>query len=409
MKIEKNSKGQFFSIITVLMILPLVALSVTFGEAMEGYGSDIGEQIRLKSSYYHYNSLERDLERTSKKIGERSLLSAISHVVENGEGLNSSSKALEELFVNGSINGEDHRLMNGTGIDYWMESIEEISSKRGYNVSLSWENPDVRMYSPKTVSFKFNYSLTVEESNGLFKLEKEDSKPNKASVLGFEDPLVVLGTGGRYATTFEMCDFEYATKQIASGTGNNSWASGKSVVITDGDNLGDVENPGDKILITNDSTTESSINNFAGAVTDFSVEDSTVDVPYVVDNDLDLQEIRDASRTVVDGNLSEAWEIENLYKMWSKTCYIPNKNAPDFLDRLENEPGRTSQNGLIVALNKGELEKEDVEVENRPNLAHIYFSEENVNDCKVKGMPESFKIDEEDSTNIVSETLKFDC
>ncbi len=403
---KTKEKGQFFSIITILMVLPLVVLSVSFGETMGGYGTDVGEQVRLKSGYYYYRSMEEDLERVSQKVGHRAVLSAISYTVETGQGLGSSQEVLEELFVDGSINGESHPLMNRSGIDGWVDSIGDVSSERGYNVDLERQRPDIDMYDPFTISFSFDYSLTMEDSGGLFSISKEDSRPNTVSIDGIEDPIVVLGTGGRYSTTFRRCGFDSAVEEIDHGTGNNSWGHGITVVRPQG--ICGVDNSGDRVAVVEDATEEVDCLNEFSAVVAGTAEDDHIDVPYV--SGVDIDGVPNSTRVVVDGYRGEVWDIENLYMMWSETCYIPGTDSPSFMDRLENNLSSSSSYGLNVLINKGDLQREGLDVKDRSNLAHIYFSEEDVIDCRVKGMPESFRIDPDGSKDIgLDSSLQFDC
>ncbi len=377
---------------TVLVVLPLVTLSLTFGEAMGGYGRDIGEQVRLKSGYPFYHSLEEDLERASEIIGSRATLSVLNHVLESGDGLNSSRETLEELFMDGTIDGDPQPIMAETGIDVWFESVEKISKERGYNLNLSEKKPDVEMNDPYEVSFLINYSMDLEDSGGLFRLSKERSISKPVTVEGMEDPLIMLGTGGRFSTTVQRCPFDYLTRKIAGGTGNNSWTVGDSVVVIDQEDMEDITNPGEKILFTENTDMEDEINSFAGAATSFPVDDE-IHVPYVVDENLILEEVEDGTRVVVEGYEGEVWDIDNLHSAWRETCYFPG-DAPDFLRRLENDLKARSEQGLNVFVRKGDLEAHGLEVKDRPNLAHIYFSEENVKKYRVKGMPESFKVSE---------------
>ncbi|MFP4151109.1 MAG: hypothetical protein ACLFSS_03800 [Candidatus Aenigmatarchaeota archaeon] len=404
MNLFLKDSGQFFSIISVVMVLPLVALSITFGEAMSGYGANIGEHVRLKSGYYYYNSLEEDLGRASEIIGERALISAINHTVETGEGLDSSEEVLRELFVNGTIDGKTATLMNNTGIDGWFGEVEKISRERGYVLELSKEEPDMRMPSPYRVSFNMNYSMDLEDEGGLFSLKKSRYRENLVSVEGLEDPVVTLGTGGKFSLPVESCGFDPSAEKIGEGIGNNSWGYGEAVVL---ENEGDVEDENDKVLIIEDLEDDSSANDFAGAVVEKDLEDDEVNVPYVTG--VDGSGTTNGTRVVVEGDFGEAWNIESLHTAWDESCYFP-VEAPDFLQRLENDLEVRSGTGIGVFLKKGEMDKAGLEVEDRSNLAHIYFSEEDTKDCKVKGMPESFKVDEGSAGKFgIDETLRFEC
>ncbi|MFP4116756.1 MAG: hypothetical protein ACLFTY_01945 [Candidatus Aenigmatarchaeota archaeon] len=407
MNLFVKDSGQFFSLITVLMALPLVALSITFGGAMSGYGGGIGEQVRLKSAYYYYHSLEDDLGRASEITGERAVVSAINHTVETGEGLNSSQKVLKELFVNGAINGEPAVLMDSTGIDEWFDEVEEISKKRGYILELSREEPDVDVPDPFDLSFNVNYSMELEDENGLFDLKKDRYRKNFVSVEGFEDPVVTVGTGGRFSLPVERCGFDPSGEKLAEGSGNNSWGYGEAAVVQNEEDIETVENKDDKVLVIQNLTDDSSANDFAGVVVEGSLADDEVIVPYVTD--VEVGEITNGTRVVVEGEEGEVWSMDKIYRAWDKSCYFP-REGPDFLQRLEYNLSGKSNHGIGVFLKKGELESYGVEVDDRPNLAHIYFKDEKVEQCNVKGMSESFKVSAENVAELgLNSTVTYGC
>lgn len=392
MSFGKNS-GQFFSLITVIMIIPLVALSVTFTQSMSGYGEEIGELVKLKSSYYYYHSVDQDLLRAGEIVGKRSLVAALNHVVEGGEGLNSSKDTLEELFKNGSINSTSENVMNRSTIYDWLNRTEEISRKRGYILDFGLEKLKIGMESPFKVNFKLNYSLRLSDRNHLFALDRNLSKNSPVSIQGLEDPLVTLRTEGKLSYQIEEIDPDYFVDMKASGNGNNSWSAGESIVLPSNETtIEGVEEPSEKILVTETNVSKSIMNNFAGVVLRDYAEMSDFDRPYVVNVADEFPNIKNHTRIVVEGNESRVWEIENLYSTWKRSKYFGGF-GPSFMDRLENNL-TGSGHGMGVFIKKEDLEDSSLNVKDRPNLAHIYFSDETVDNYRVKGMPSSFKVNE---------------
>lgn len=394
MSFGKNS-GQFFSVMTIIMILPLLALAGTFSRSLSGYGKEIGSLVRLKSAYYYYNSVDQDLLRAGEIVGKRSVVAALNWVIENGKGFNSSEETLRELFESGTVNGTEQSIMNRSTIYHWLNTTEDISRERGYrlDLNLSFDENNIGMASPWKLRFDLNYSLELSDKRNLFNLRRNLSKRATAPVTGLEDPLVTLRTGGKVIYPIKKVPFNYFTKELATGEGNNSWAAGKSVVVNATTSV-DVPNPDEKILVVNQ--TVSGMDNFAGVVVKEDAAISGFSKPYVEDIGNDFYNISNHTRIVVAGNASppQVWEIENLYKMWEEGYYVQG-DGPSFLDRLENNltnsyPGK----GLNVFLKKEDLQAAGLGVEDRPNLAHIYFSNAEIKNYRVKGMPPSFKVNE---------------
>lgn len=403
---RKNS-GQFFSIITIIMIIPLLALAGVFSESLSGYGEEIGSLVKLKSSYYYYHSVDQDLLRAGEIVARRSVVAALNWIVENGEGLSSSEETLRELFEEGSINGTDARIMNRSTIHHWLNTTENISRERGYrlNLSLDFSEESIGMKTSWKITFGLNYSLTLTDRNRLFTLRRNLSKKILVPVTDLEDPLITLRTGGKVVYPVKKASFDYFTKKLATGEGNNSWAAGESVVVNATDSV-DVPNPEEKILVVNESIPN--MDNFAGVVVKEAGDMSDFDKPYVVNVSSGFYDIPNSTRIVVEGNQSTVREIQNLYQMWEKGYYVQG-DGPSFLDRLENNLTNSySGAGLNVFLRKEDLESAGLEVRDRPNLAHIYFSGESVENYRVKGMPESFKIDADSLQDFgVDNTLSF--
>lgn len=396
----RMNSGQFFSMITVLMVLPLFALSITFTEAMSGYGSEMGEHIRLKSGYHYYHSLDQDLGRAAVSIGERTTISAINHTVSTGEGLESPREGLEEIFTEGTLDGKQQPLVTDT-MEGWINDIEEVPEQRGYGLEVDWQDLEVDMYDPWHISFRMDYHFQLEDRRNMFRLDKDLSKANPVSVKGREDPLVTIGTEGIFYQEVKACDFEELTTKVLHGQGSNSWSSGESLVLEEDADPGNIGESEEKILVKGSLEDEDVINDFAGAVLGELVDGEEVEKPYLVNETLDVDKFPNQTRVVVDGEEGGAWAVENLYRMWREACYIGGDNAPDFLDRLGNNLTVESEYGLNAFIRKGELEDAGVSVDgDRSNLAHIYFSDEDVENLRVKGMPDSFRIDSESAEKL---------
>lgn len=381
-----NNKGILFSVMVVFLISPLVLLTVSHTEVMRGYGAKIGEIVRSKSGFFFLKSIDQDLERGIQIVGKRSMTSAVNYVISEGKGLNNSEKTLKELFKNGTINGEEVSLMNKTTIYNWKKEVKDLSSKRGFIVNISFNDVEIGMGNSYNVLFSLNYSLRLTDKNEVFFFAKDYTKNILVPIEGLEDPLFSLNTGGKISLPIERSPYSSFTNQITTGSGGNGFSGGQSIVIED---ISDIQNRGEKILVTSD-VSDTDVNDFSGVI--FESNSTPIDIPYIQnDNATDI--IPNKTRIAVLGNESEVWNISNLYKTWQNQLYVSGR-GPSFLDRLEGSlsnsyPGK----GIETFVRKDKLKGWGIEPKERSNIGFVYFDNNTVNDYHVKGMEDSFLID----------------
>lgn len=394
--IKKNSKGVLYSILTIFLIAPLILFTMSYTRGLRGYGKELGDIVRIKSGYYFLNSLNEDLARGGEIVGKRSLAAAINYVIKNGEGLDDSEKRVEELFKNGTLYGEKIELMNDTTVGDWLNKTKDLAKKRGFNLKLKLNDFSVKMKDSFHVLFLLNYTLKLKEENEIFSFAKNLSKNISVSIIGLEDPLFPLYTNGKALVTIEKFPYRDFTSLIVKGTrGGNNLTSGRSVVVSIGE-AGEISEKDEKILVT-DNANDSVVNQFKGIVAEDN--ETGLKKPYVINSSaMDL--IEDNRRIVVKGDEEEVWEIENLYRLWESQSYIPG-NGPSFLDRLEGNLTKSSYigKGIETFVKKEDLTTLGLEIKDKSNVDHIYFSNKSVNNYKVMGMPSQFKIDDEEDLN----------
>ncbi|HDI02644.1 MAG TPA: hypothetical protein ENF95_00750 [Candidatus Aenigmarchaeota archaeon] len=377
-------RGLLYSVLTIIILIPVLTLLTLHPETLRGYGKSMGTNVRLKSGLYFLDSVNEDFERAVKIVGRRSLLACVNYVINNGVGIDSAEERIVELFENGTINGTHSEIMDCTIYD-WVNSSDEIAIKRGFVLQRKIENVSVSMGGPWHVTFHVNYSITLEDVRGVFSYERNVSKHIPVSILGLEDPLYILRTNGKVSRKIEMFEGNL-TEKILSGSGGNNWSSGISVVTSNPDS---VAGKAEKVLIIGSATQQ--FGEFAGVVT--GSNSTPISPSYVISGE--WNSVPNNTRIVVEGNEGEVWSIENLYNLYGEKLYISG-DGPSFLDRLENKLVNTYPNAGIESLvNKDEMIAKLGSYEDRSNVDYIYFNSTLLNIYKVKGMPEKFRIDEE--------------
>ncbi|MFB6075845.1 MAG: hypothetical protein ABEK17_01755 [Candidatus Aenigmatarchaeota archaeon] len=388
----KNKKGILFSVMAIFLLSPLVLLTISHTETMSGYGEKVGEIVRLKAGFFFLQSIDEDLERGISIVGKRSITSAINYVVSEGETLEYPEGDLEELFKNGTLHGEEVALMNMTTIYNWKNEVKDLSSERGFLVNISFLGLDIGMKDSYNVLFSLNYSLKLTDKNGVFSFTKNYSKNIGVPITGLEDPLFSLNTGGKVSLPIEKSHYDSYVSQLSTGMGGNGFAGGESIIT---DDISNIQNKDEKILVTSNADT-SDVNNFKAII----MEENTtkIEIPYVK-NDEVLNTTPNNTRLAVLGNKGEVWNISKLYEVWEEQLYVSG-NGPSFLDRLGGKlnnsyPGK----GIETFVVKDKLKEWGISTKYKSVVDHVYFSDKSVHNFNIKGMEDSFMVDNETDLN----------
>jgi len=381
-------KGLLYSILTIILLIPIFTLSSTYSETLRGYGTDIGSNLRLKSGLYFLDSVNEDFDRAVEIVGRRCLTACINHVINEGEGIDSAEDSLMELFENKTLNGDPSDFVDYS-IYEWLNKSDQVADTRGFVLEREIRDVDISMTDPWNVMFTLDLRMKLRDRENLFYYEKNISKDVPVSIRGLEDPLYVLNTGGKVTRKVERQKGQL-TKLLLTGPGGNGWGSGTS--IKTGNPLL-VSDKDEKILVMDDA--DSSYSSFAGLVS--RTNSTEIGTSYVFNDS--WSSIGNNTKVVVEGSQGEIWSIENLYNMHEREFYVAG-NGPSFLDRLEGNLENTRPGaGLESLVDKDAILEKTGSVKDRSNVDYIYFNATTLNIYKVKGMPETmsweFKIDQE--------------
>jgi hypothetical protein len=383
-------KGIVYSILVILLLGPLILLSTTHFQSLRGYGKEIGSMIRVQEGYYFWDSLNDDLERSGEIIGRRAIIAATNYVIDEGTPLDSAPFRLKELIGNGTLYGESSVYMINTTLDEWVQRIENSGADRGFLIDFNISDFSITMGDSWNVLLTVDYSLSLKDQNNIFEFKRGFTKQSYISIINLEDPLFPLNTNGLISVRIWSSPSQNYTTLIGAGDGGNGWGAGFSIVV---DDTSGITNRDEKILVI--STAGASANDFAGVI---AAGNSTVlTVPYLINSSL-INQIQNDSRIVVDGSEGKIWDVSVLYNVWSNQYYVAG-NGPSFFDRLEGSTTNSYPNkGIETFVSKQKISDKGIVVDpEESNVDHVYFDTVSPKIYKVKGMPDSFRID--DSTD----------
>ena len=399
-------KGIMFSLLTLAVIIPVLAIILVQQITISSYREKVTTEIRLKELLDTYESITQDLDKSVEIVAPRAISACVNFVINNGTPLSSATDTIEELMIYGTLNSNSEELMEGNTLPVWINKIKNVTSLRGFITDIQLVDVEVKPYDSWNLEIDVNLTINITEENGLASICRNFSMTNLVSIENFEDPLFTLKTFGRGSSIIQRSPYEgNYTVMLTSGNGTNGWFYGQTVVTTN-ESADAVENKDQKVLVVDSVKGITQLNSFGAIVCSCDVP-SDVTVTYV--EYASISAIPNSTNVLVDGDEGKVWYIDNLIDDIQNSFYHSSEVGASFLDRLEGEIEvqdkykNLSKNtiGLEFFIDKTYISNLGLSVDlEKTNVDHLYFSEDSHHGKRVKGLEDTaFRIDEEFCTN----------
>lgn len=198
-----NKRGQFFSILVVL-IVSLTFLSFELYSYLNE--KDVIES-RVSTMESFLNSVEENLERQMYITGFRILFLASGQITSTGEYISVDS-FFDEAFFNGTIASEENDFLLGVRYVDLLESLNEKASKLNVNITLSNTVINVSQDNPWSVKFSMISDFVMEDKEGLAKWERKQEIFSYIPVKGLEDPVYTVNSYSKVSRKINKTVYE---------------------------------------------------------------------------------------------------------------------------------------------------------------------------------------------------------
>jgi hypothetical protein len=379
-------KGQLYSVIAMLIIIPMV---VFLANQLSPHERSAGIYEKIVSDQIHQveKSAELDFERALLAAGKRALIASSDYVIVNGKPLDDGQARLIELMENGSIFSNESLFMHDNTLSHWIDSILGVSSN--FQVVLNYSNVSIGTYNGTEMEIAADLNISV--SNGMSGIEKNVAYDIRFTIEKAGDPIYPLNTNGLVTKTINFSPHEYRGRKIVSGSLSKGECYG--TVTFD---AGDVSS--DNILVINETSgiDPSDLAAFAGVVVEAAEDISgTVDC-FVSGNS--------SAVGLVNGSMvSDGYPVINIDNATNGVWHLPIRDdiessyyfpgsGPDYLSRLEGKLGASSD-GLESFVDALALSSYGIPIkQNQISVDYLYFSNQTYNGCPVRGLPGWFRL-----------------
>jgi len=248
-KLRDNRRAFFFTISVILLIIPLLFLITFYLNIRETSTKDAISRMRCDELHYLVEDIRKDLSRAVTIFGRRAAVYAVDHVVSNGVPLadyeftctslcpvdcntfffenNGSSAAIAELVLCGTLYGENVTYMVNHTMNEWIDRIIEKGKELHFNISMKVDSINVVPEDAWHFHLIINTKTEIYDESELCHFSnKIISITSNTSIIGLEDPLYALNTGGHIFKQIIPCNADLRLTAVAgcsktdSGYGN---------------------------------------------------------------------------------------------------------------------------------------------------------------------------------------------
>lgn len=387
-------RAQFYSIISILIIIPIFIFVVNYTSYNQKMGKSISERVISDQMNQLEHSIELDTKKAMEISGRRALLAVTNFMINSGIPLSDAEANITSLMLNGNINNtEDFMMINNT-MPNWSQRI--LTNSVNFDVILEYGNITIINTDGFYIKIGMDMNITIEDKLDIARIEKTNlHKVVKISIAGLEDPYFPLNTQGFIRRIIREPDIPYVNRNIVTGSQNTSGTC--SGIVTFNKSECDTS----KILVTQ---------NVSGIVyachLGIILEDEdnlTGQIGcYLTGNSSAVSLVQDVVNSwgydtvYIDEQSETAWSMPIAENLAERFYY--NLEGPDFLQRLEGNYSASSD-GLLTFIYVPELQEQALEINDDSLVAYRYFSGQG--SCrKVRNMPDWFGIDTNDADKL---------
>ncbi|MFQ5405550.1 MAG: hypothetical protein ACE5DI_00120 [Candidatus Micrarchaeia archaeon] len=202
----EKRRGVFYSVITLMLLAPLVAYSLFYLETTQTNVKEVSVKIRADELSHYTESAELDLERFMRISSKNALIALVKYEEDHNASVSNASCILSSLSYYGNVSNQSctgttlsaniSLPTNNTFLLYWINRTVTAGAKFGFNTNISLQNASFNMSNSFNVSYTLVMQINSTEKSNLMNFSKTVSKTINSSIINLDDPLFLSKTQG---------------------------------------------------------------------------------------------------------------------------------------------------------------------------------------------------------------------
>jgi hypothetical protein len=199
----KRKNAFFFTMAAIVMAIVIMMSFSVYESGRLREKSDV-VLARVQTVNDFVKDVEIDLQKGITITTARTLLGIQEYMTEEGMYLGSAPTVFEEGFLQGTIESTSVNLLTNATFPDWIEKIQEQAEKIDINATFAVLDMEVTHTDPWTLNVSVVVEMNVSDKRKTAQWSRQKQVSSKISVLGLEDPVYIVHTGGRVTNTIRQ-------------------------------------------------------------------------------------------------------------------------------------------------------------------------------------------------------------
>lgn len=203
-------KGIFFTL-SAMILTAVILLSFNIHSYYSLQDKMEVVEKRILTMNHFVRDVQDDLNKGVYISSFRSLFSMIQHVTSNGTYIDDVNMRFNELFFNGTYDGEDAIFMENSTFPDWVSRIQMHSDRIDINTDFNVSSVRIIQENPWYVTIEADMQLSFEDKKQTSSWKFERIVKTNITIIGLEDPIYVINSQGKLTNTITVTPYDYFT------------------------------------------------------------------------------------------------------------------------------------------------------------------------------------------------------
>ena len=203
---KMNKKAIFFTFVAILL-LSAVIFSFSIYARYRYRARTLVVETRVNTMNSFIKDIDKDITRGAFISSHRSILSIVQHVSSSGVFLNDSEEVFKEVFLNGSIGGENQPLIADTTFNDWIDKTKEEGGRINLEIDFTVKDVEVNQSDPWNVDIYLDVEIFASDATDIASWNISKQFKVELPIEGFEDPIYSSNTDGKFLNIINKTPF----------------------------------------------------------------------------------------------------------------------------------------------------------------------------------------------------------
>lgn len=190
-----NKRAVFFTF-TALIFLSLLIIAGSVSTVYDMRERNFVLESRIYTIDNFFTDVETDLEKAAYIAGYRSFVAISNQVLLTGEYRSDIDSSFEEVFIYGTIDGENSSLMTNNTFSTWVEKIQLEAEKLDLTLNLTINDISIEQDDPWNVRINIDLNIVIVDEQNISRYNSQEVLASYVEIEGFTDPIYLIKTGG---------------------------------------------------------------------------------------------------------------------------------------------------------------------------------------------------------------------